>query len=71
MKKQEPNRKKKTSAIYDEELRIKGPKKAGKKQNRKIYSEDEEWDEYEEELAKMRRHESLEEFFDDDIDDED
>ncbi|PLX22855.1 MAG: hypothetical protein C0599_05350 [Salinivirgaceae bacterium] len=69
MKKQEQNRKKKSHAVKDEELRIRNPKKTGKNSGRKNYSEDEEWDEYEEELARMRRQESLEEFFDDEEDD--
>ncbi|ALO14143.1 hypothetical protein [Salinivirga cyanobacteriivorans] len=68
MKRQETLRRK-AEAEFDRDKKIRDPRKSKKKPSRKVYQEIEEWDDYEEELARLRQKESLEDYFDDESED--
>ncbi|MFO7864610.1 MAG: hypothetical protein R6U85_11455 [Salinivirgaceae bacterium] len=66
MKRQELSRKK-TDAIFDREKKIKNPAKAKRKEHRKVYHEDE-YDDFDLEIASLKKQDSLEDYFDEDED---
>ena len=68
MKRQESLRRK-AEAEFDRDKKIRDPRKSKKKQSRKVYQEIDEWDDYEEELVRLRQKESLEDYFDDESED--
>ncbi|MDA3867044.1 MAG: hypothetical protein PF489_09910 [Salinivirgaceae bacterium] len=59
--------KQKSDMTFDREKKIKNPAKAKRKQHRKVYHEDE-YDDFDLEIASLKKQDSLEDYFDDDED---